>query len=303
MPFHHQQSDSMLSMHSGAGPYGGHGTAQVHAASLEKRNWDSISCSTDSLQAMAIDEGSAFAGGGGAGASSGGGGSLGAAGGSPSALFSAPAPGERRGSGSSSSMAASFLSKLPGFSGVAKRRPGAAASGFSADPRLGLKHSASTADVHGQQGGGGRPVHAWGGRGGDGSPPGALIVNTKSMREHMFNSQLAANAMPSPSGSFGSFGHLHPQPHPLAPGHPSPGAHALHPPPPGKAPLRVVAGLGQGGYACVVQVEHTDSGVAFAMKVVPKHKAGRRRDRARLEVAPRARCFFSLFSFRMCFFA
>ena len=61
----------------------------------------------------------------------------------------------------------------------------------------------------------------------------------------------------------------------------------------------MVAGLGQGGYACVVECEALEPpspppppngggqrqpAGRFALKVVPKHKAARRRERARLAV-------------------
>ena len=339
MPFSQRQSDSMLSYHS-------RNTflKAQHSASPEKRTWDCISSSTDSLQAMAIDEGSTSV--------HGVGGAVGrsfdtVSGGSPSGLFCVPLPKEPRGGGGgaangSPNVAASILSKLPGFGSAAKRRTGAAdhhsgGGNFFA----GLKHSASTADVPahltGSSGGaagggsleqerwhqGGQGPHAWGGRShlnhhhaaSYGSPPGALIVNTKSMRELMFNTPVAGSltksgsGLPSPSGSFGSFGNLQQHPQFLAAingtaaaapeeatGSPLSGEYgqqqqqqaATQPPPQasaGRAPLRVTSGLGQGGYACVVQVESTEDGHSqFAMKVIPKHKATRRRDRARLQV-------------------
>ena len=48
-------------------------------------------------------------------------------------------------------------------------------------------------------------------------------------------------------------------------------------------PLRVVGGLGEGGFGTVVRVLH-DSGTTFAMKVVPKSTSPRSRDQDRLRV-------------------
>ena len=339
MPLNQRQSDSMLGLQSRSTV---HRAPPYHhsASSPEKRTWDCISSSTDSLQAMAIDEGSTSV--------LGVGGAVGrsfdtASGGSPSGLFCVPQPKEPRGGGGggggdSATVAASILSKLPRFGSAAKRRTAAAdQDGGGANFFTGLKHSASTADVPahltggGAAGGGslelqrwgvgGQMQHAWGGRhyhdSAYGSPPGALIVNTKSMRELMFNTPIAGSltksgsGLPSPSGSFGSFGNLQQHPQFLAAingtaaaaaegtaGNPLLGekgqaAASAHTPTQqsqpqqaaGRAPLRVINGLGQGGYACVVQVESTEDGHSqFAMKVIPKHKATRRRDRARLQV-------------------
>lgn len=46
--------------------------------------------------------------------------------------------------------------------------------------------------------------------------------------------------------------------------------------------LRVVTGLGQGGYGCVVQVVHEKTGGMFAMKSISKARLTRTRDRRRL---------------------
>lgn len=248
------QMPSLQSMQSGAGPHGG-----SKAASLAKRNyWDCISSSTDSLQAMTFDNspsGGASAGGGAAAGASSGGAGLG--GGGSSALFRTPEFKQRRGAG----VAASFLSKLPSFFGD-KKRSGAAATG------LGLKQSASTeSSLSGGLGGGPcrYQLKTWD------TPHGSIVASSKSKREQLRHSPFA-ESLPAP---LGSLDHLDVHPHALAP---SP------PPPAGCAPLRVVHGLGQGGFACVVQVERTEDGAAFAMKVVPKHKASRLRDRARLKV-------------------
>ena len=48
-------------------------------------------------------------------------------------------------------------------------------------------------------------------------------------------------------------------------------------------PLRVVGGLGAGGYAVVVKAE-LETGVVYAMKVLAKHKDATRRDKDRLKV-------------------
>ena len=52
----------------------------------------------------------------------------------------------------------------------------------------------------------------------------------------------------------------------------------------GRAPVRVLDGLGQGGYSCVVACEHTATGQPFALKVISKSKVSRKRDRARLRL-------------------
>ena len=46
--------------------------------------------------------------------------------------------------------------------------------------------------------------------------------------------------------------------------------------------LRVISGLGQGGYGCVVQVTHEATGGMFAMKSISKARLTRSRDRRRL---------------------
>ena len=46
--------------------------------------------------------------------------------------------------------------------------------------------------------------------------------------------------------------------------------------------LRVVSGLGQGGYGCVVQVVHEETDGMFAMKSISKARLTRSRDRRRL---------------------
>jgi len=47
-------------------------------------------------------------------------------------------------------------------------------------------------------------------------------------------------------------------------------------------PLRVVAGLGMGGYAVVVAVEHLNSPITYAMKVISKESATRSKDKNRI---------------------
>lgn len=51
----------------------------------------------------------------------------------------------------------------------------------------------------------------------------------------------------------------------------------------GSMPLRVVGGLGAGGYACVVKAVHTETGEAFALKVIAKGACKKKRDRVRLQ--------------------
>ena len=50
----------------------------------------------------------------------------------------------------------------------------------------------------------------------------------------------------------------------------------------GPLPLRMVDGLGQGGFGVVVQLEHMVTKQPYAMKVISKAKLARRRDRRRL---------------------
>lgn len=51
-----------------------------------------------------------------------------------------------------------------------------------------------------------------------------------------------------------------------------------------RAPIVVIGGLGQGGYAVVVEVQHETSGQLYAMKVCCKSKATTRRERERLKI-------------------
>lgn len=49
-------------------------------------------------------------------------------------------------------------------------------------------------------------------------------------------------------------------------------------------PLKVVGGLGRGGYAVVVKVEHTDDHTVYAMKVISKERAQSKREQDRLKI-------------------
>jgi len=109
----------------------------------------------------------------------------------------------------------------------------------------------------------------------DDSPHGSLITHSKSKRELMRNSQVGGG-LPASVSSFEHNSDVFPENHDHS---------EANSPSTSLAPLRVVDGLGQGGFACVVQVESTEDKTSqFAMKVIPKHKATRRRDRARLKV-------------------
>jgi len=228
----------------------------LEASSFAKR-------SSNSLQAMEFDElsppgGSEVGGGETVDASSGG---TGLTGGNMAALFRAPNMMERNGSGASTS----FISKLTNLAG-GRKRPGA-----SSTNSLGMKQSATDSSLNSSCG----PCHHQMKKMFDDSPHGSLITHSKSKRELMRNSQVGGGL----SASVSSFEHSSDM-------LPENVDHSeANSPPTSLAPLHVVDGLGQGGFACVVQVESTEDQTSrFAMKVIPKHNATRRRDRARLKV-------------------
>lgn len=229
----------------------------LEASSFAKR-------SSNSLQAMAFDDlsppgGSEVDGSERAGGSSGSA-HVGLTGGNVAALFRAPNLMERNGKGASTS----FISKLTNLAG-GRKRPGSSATSSC------MKQSATDSSLNSSCG----PCHHQMKKMFDDSTNGSLITHSKSKRELMRNSQVGGGL----SASVSSFEHSSDM-FPENLDHSEANA-----PLPALAPLRVVDGLGQGGFACVVQVESTEDKTSrFAMKVIPKHKAMRRRDRARLKV-------------------